>query len=83
MKYSEAKKMIKVLHADGWEKMKGFVFYRKRWSMGDFHYQQTLPFAQLQYSLFSLEYILKHENEKAEFYLEQQVKSYLLYGEVL
>lgn len=83
MRYSEAKKIIKILHADGWEKMKGFTFYRKRWSLGDFHYQQTLPLAQLQYSLFSIEYILEKENEKAEIILEEQVKNYLLFGEVL
>ena len=83
MTYSEAKKIIIKLHEDGWEKMKGFNFYHKRWSMGNFHYQQTLPFAQLQYSLFSLEYILERENEKAEIVLEEQVKNFLLFGEVL
>lgn len=74
-KYSEAKKIIKVLHHYGWEKHIGFSSYRKIWYAGNLRYGQSLS-AELLFAA-PLEFIIGMLEYQDEMAAKEIAKKYI------
>jgi hypothetical protein len=66
MKYSEAKRIIQLLHRLGWEKSK-LGYYRKQWAFGGLSVYKVVNFEELAMSNLPVTYILnEYEAEAVE-----------------
>lgn len=71
MKYSEAKRLIKLLRSEGWGRTKepGYSF-TKTWKAGSYGHRRYLVFEVLAHAHYPLTF-LQRENERAEKELER------------
>ncbi|QIW88807.1 hypothetical protein P59_210 [Bacillus phage P59] len=70
MTYSEAKRIIRLLHKLGWKKSR-LGFYRKQWVFGTVHITKMVNLEELAYSKLPVTYILNgYETKAVEEYIK-------------
>jgi hypothetical protein len=80
LKYSEAKRLVKLLHTMGWKKMKHTTFYQKRWHQNGLMVSRMISFGQLGMANFPPTYILNDLEANAHQALNQAQKRRNLFG---
>jgi hypothetical protein len=74
LKYSEAKRLVKLLHTMGWKKHKYTTFYSKRWHSNGLSVSRTISFGQLGMANVPPTYILNDLEANAHRALNQAQK---------
>jgi hypothetical protein len=70
MRYSEAKRIIRLLHSLGWQKVR-LGYYRKQWTFGDLYITRMVSFDELAWSNLPVTYILnEYETKVVEEYIK-------------